>query len=482
MIPEDFLAQGIAAAKAGNKQEARRLLYAAIRAAPNDERTWGWFYNVCENDEERLGCLKEVLRINPGNEKAKFLLQKLSVQQKPNADLRAQVGITSTIQSQLKKKENKRWIFWLVGGVVFVFVLLVTILIGSYLINNGNQRIITNLPTQKVLSNSSVSIPTVTQSKTYSGNWQTSLGKSAFDDSPTVVISLNAESPIQGWLTSYVPQLSLRCQEHNIDVFITTGMSPAVEYGMNETATIRLRFDSSQEITTIANESTDGKALFLPAPTLTIRAMLLTDKLAFGFTPFNASPVVTTFNLQGLSVVIKPLEEACNWNGTSAIPTLLPNENLAPLPSEIPTPFPTPIPTPTSYPLGSSIVINKWQTQVKKVITVPTISFNNETEKAAGRFALVFMSVTNLDLSPQTFGAYGIMQIQDSDGRKYDENPVASFDAQIQYNTDIGADINPDATANIVAAFDIPNESAYYLLVPGLLAPQNGVSLKLNIP
>jgi hypothetical protein len=64
---DDFLAQGIATAKAGNKQEARRFLGAAIQQSPNDERAWGWFYNIAVNDEERLRCVKEELRINPSN-------------------------------------------------------------------------------------------------------------------------------------------------------------------------------------------------------------------------------------------------------------------------------------------------------------------------------------------------------------------------------------------------------------------------------
>ena len=76
-MADDYLAQGIAAVKAGKKQEARRLLDAAIRTAPNDVRTWGWFYNVCENDNERLRCVKEILRIEPNNEKAKQKYDKL---------------------------------------------------------------------------------------------------------------------------------------------------------------------------------------------------------------------------------------------------------------------------------------------------------------------------------------------------------------------------------------------------------------------
>jgi len=76
-MDENLLARGIAAVKAGNKQEAHRLLDAATREAPNDERTWGWFYNVCENDGERIHCLRELLRINPNNETATKKLNEL---------------------------------------------------------------------------------------------------------------------------------------------------------------------------------------------------------------------------------------------------------------------------------------------------------------------------------------------------------------------------------------------------------------------
>jgi hypothetical protein len=70
-MTEDYLSQGIEAVKAGKIQEARKLLDKAIRAAPDDERTWGWFFNVCLNDTERIKCLKEILRINPNLDRAK---------------------------------------------------------------------------------------------------------------------------------------------------------------------------------------------------------------------------------------------------------------------------------------------------------------------------------------------------------------------------------------------------------------------------
>lgn len=71
---DDFLQQGIIAYRAGNRDEARKLFAAAIKQNQNDERVWGWMYNVANNDQERKYCLQQVLRINPQNEKAKSKL------------------------------------------------------------------------------------------------------------------------------------------------------------------------------------------------------------------------------------------------------------------------------------------------------------------------------------------------------------------------------------------------------------------------
>jgi hypothetical protein len=301
------------------------------------------------------------------------------------------------------------------------------------------------------------------------GNWKSSFGTSQFDDSKTVVLNLLANNPVEGWLTTYTPWLGVRCQEHKLDVYVSVGMQINVELGMDQSATVRVRFDNEEAQNVIADESTDGQSLFFRNPSEMIYSMLNHNNMVFGFTPFNASAVVTTFDLHGLSSVIKPLENACGLGATSFNPT----------------PFPTPIPTATAHPLGSSIVIEKWQIKVNKIITVPSISYNNMLEKAAGRFALVFMTVTNRDLSPQPFVAFEVVEIQDANGQTYDENTIASDYAQEQYKTDNeGTLINPDSTQNVVAAFDISNGSAYYLLVPGLLPSvnKNIESLLLDIP
>jgi hypothetical protein len=76
-MSDELITNGMEAVNAGDKKLARKLLGEAIRFFPNDERSWGWFYNVADNDTERLRCVKQVLRINPNNVRAKQLLDKL---------------------------------------------------------------------------------------------------------------------------------------------------------------------------------------------------------------------------------------------------------------------------------------------------------------------------------------------------------------------------------------------------------------------
>lgn len=74
----DFLEQGIAAVKAGDKAGGRALLIQAIKETPDSERAWGWLYNAVTTDKERIQCLKQILRINPQNEKANQTLEQMT--------------------------------------------------------------------------------------------------------------------------------------------------------------------------------------------------------------------------------------------------------------------------------------------------------------------------------------------------------------------------------------------------------------------
>jgi hypothetical protein len=74
---EDSLQLGIAAYKAGDKEKARSYLLKAVREHPDSEQAWGWLSNTAANEEERIHCLRQVLRIHPENTSAKERLREL---------------------------------------------------------------------------------------------------------------------------------------------------------------------------------------------------------------------------------------------------------------------------------------------------------------------------------------------------------------------------------------------------------------------
>jgi hypothetical protein len=75
---DNLLQQGVQAYRAGRRDEARKVFIALVKQNQDDERAWGWMYSVCNTDPERIHCLKQVVRINPKNEKANQLLNQLT--------------------------------------------------------------------------------------------------------------------------------------------------------------------------------------------------------------------------------------------------------------------------------------------------------------------------------------------------------------------------------------------------------------------
>lgn len=73
----DLRQQGIAAAKAGDKDTARQLLQQSIRLEPDNEAAWLWLASVARNPQEKLFCLQKLLEINPQNETALKAMQAL---------------------------------------------------------------------------------------------------------------------------------------------------------------------------------------------------------------------------------------------------------------------------------------------------------------------------------------------------------------------------------------------------------------------
>ncbi|RMG85556.1 MAG: hypothetical protein D6712_09230 [Chloroflexi bacterium] len=75
---ERKLQQGIAAAKAGDRTTARRLLEEVVDSDPDNELAWIWLASAVTNLKERRACLQRVLQINPQNRRAQEALAKLN--------------------------------------------------------------------------------------------------------------------------------------------------------------------------------------------------------------------------------------------------------------------------------------------------------------------------------------------------------------------------------------------------------------------
>ena len=79
----ELLRRGIAAAKAGQVQEARRVLLRVTELDERNEQAWLWLSGVVESFEDRRVCLENVLAINPDNPHAQAGLLWLDQQAPP---------------------------------------------------------------------------------------------------------------------------------------------------------------------------------------------------------------------------------------------------------------------------------------------------------------------------------------------------------------------------------------------------------------
>jgi tetratricopeptide (TPR) repeat protein len=76
----ELLRRGIAAAKAGRREEARQILLHIVELDEQNEQAWLWLSGVVDSLEDRRVCLENVLAINPDNPYAQQGLRHLDRQ------------------------------------------------------------------------------------------------------------------------------------------------------------------------------------------------------------------------------------------------------------------------------------------------------------------------------------------------------------------------------------------------------------------
>jgi hypothetical protein len=80
---DELIQLGIAAYKSGKRSEARILFATFVLKNPNNEDGWRWLFIACDKDNERIDCLKQLIRINPKNEWAVQLLRIYTLPEQP---------------------------------------------------------------------------------------------------------------------------------------------------------------------------------------------------------------------------------------------------------------------------------------------------------------------------------------------------------------------------------------------------------------
>lgn len=76
----ELLRRGIAAAKAGRREEARQILLHIVELDERNEQAWLWLSGAVDGREDRRVCLENVLAINPNNAHAQQGLRHLNRQ------------------------------------------------------------------------------------------------------------------------------------------------------------------------------------------------------------------------------------------------------------------------------------------------------------------------------------------------------------------------------------------------------------------
>ena len=83
MTAGELLRQGVDAARAGRKTDARDLLIRVVEVQPRNELAWMWLTGLVDDLEDKIIACENVLAINPANDKVKAYLGRLLQQKLP---------------------------------------------------------------------------------------------------------------------------------------------------------------------------------------------------------------------------------------------------------------------------------------------------------------------------------------------------------------------------------------------------------------
>lgn len=138
------------------------------------------------------------------------------------------------------------------------------------------------------------------------GKWLVAPAPSRGDESLT--LSLKAEKEVKGWMKTYVPILTIQCNQGKAAVYIETGMP--LEVTVVDQQIVRVQFDGNKQISQRWREVTNATMSARDATGL-IKQLAQSQKFIFEFTPFGSKPARAEFAVAGLSSYLPQLAGAC---------------------------------------------------------------------------------------------------------------------------------------------------------------------------
>ncbi|MBE9534299.1 MAG: hypothetical protein IMF03_04800, partial [Proteobacteria bacterium] len=75
MEPGELLAQGMEFARKGDQKQARELIAKAVKVDPSLKQGWWALAHLLDDQDRRIYCVKQVLKLDPADEQA---LEKLA--------------------------------------------------------------------------------------------------------------------------------------------------------------------------------------------------------------------------------------------------------------------------------------------------------------------------------------------------------------------------------------------------------------------
>ena len=138
------------------------------------------------------------------------------------------------------------------------------------------------------------------------GDWVSRTSTNPVDDTPTVMLALQAEGG--GTLNRNMPRLILRCRSSKTDAYINWD-----DYIADRTQ-VTYRIGSQEARRKVWSTSTDNTVTFYPDNDVAfIKSLLAVDRFVARVAPHNEDPVTAVFDLTGLAVAVRPLRSMCGW-------------------------------------------------------------------------------------------------------------------------------------------------------------------------